>query len=186
MYIFGGSQYLYVWWRSIKQNSRLTASRVGGSIFRDGPPGNWHTDGVPTGAPANARWPSWASIASFQGSSTIQYLSSDNIGQGVFMNTIAFMNLFATSKVAFWCWGPFWSLLSLGCGLFWSPLDLLGSTSAKADGARSDSDNWLGGMTFGVGAVVVPLRQEDFRSFEAEGIQWQYRHGSVSLAVEPL
>jgi len=59
------------------------------------------------------------------------------------VNTIASMNLFATSKVAFWCWGMFRSLLALGCGRFGSPLHLLGSTSARADGARSDSDNLL-------------------------------------------
>jgi len=59
------------------------------------------------------------------------------------VNTIASMNLFATSKVAFWCWGTFLSLLALGCGAFWSPLDMLGSTSARVDGAWSDSNNLL-------------------------------------------
>ena len=73
----------------------------------------------------------------------IEDWSSDIIGQGVFVNTIAPMNLFATSKVDFWCWGTFWLLLALGCGILWSPLDLLGSSSAQADGAWSDSDNLL-------------------------------------------
>ena len=99
-----------------KTEYTLTASRVCGSILRDGPPGNWHTDGAPTGAPANARCRSWASMASFQASSTIEYFSSEMIGQGVFVNTIASMNRFATSKVAFWCWGTLWSPLALGSG----------------------------------------------------------------------
>jgi len=58
------------------------------------------------------------------------------------VNTIASMNLFATAKVAFWCWGTFLSALALGCGGFCSPLDL-GCGNAWADGARSDSDDLL-------------------------------------------
>jgi len=61
---------------------------------------------------------------------------------------VVFMNLFATSKVACCCWGMFWSLLALGCGTFWSPLDFLGSTSAWADGAQSDSDTFLKRVDF--------------------------------------
>jgi len=53
------------------------------------------------------------------------------------------MNYFAASKVACWCCGTLWSLLALGCGIFWSPLDLLESTSAQADGAQSESHNLL-------------------------------------------
>jgi hypothetical protein len=50
-------------------------------------------------------------MASFQTWSTIEYFSSERIGQGVFANTIASINLFATSKVAFWCWRTLWSPL---------------------------------------------------------------------------
>jgi len=107
----------------------LTASRVCGLILRDGPLGNWHTDGVPTGAPANACWRSWAPMASFQTSSTIEYISSDMIRQGVFVNTIGSMNSFATSKVALWCWGTLWSPPAFGWGTYLSP-PALGSGSA--------------------------------------------------------
>jgi len=34
--------------------------------------------------------------------------------------------------------------------------------------------------------VVVPLPQLEFRKFEGEGVQLQYRRGCVSFAVEPL
>jgi len=133
--------------RSIKQNLTFTASRIGRCILRDGLLGNWHTDGVFTAAPANACWRSWASIASFQASSMIEYLPLDTIGQGVIVNTIASMNLFATSKVACRYWGIMWSALILGCETFWSPLDLCrGST--RVDGAWSDSENWLRRVDF--------------------------------------
>jgi len=98
-----------------------TASRVHRSIFRDGPPGNWHTEGVPTGAPANARRRSWASMASFQASLTIQYFSTEMIDQRVFVIMMASMNYFTPSKVAFWCWGTLWSPPAIGWGTLWSP-----------------------------------------------------------------
>jgi len=43
-----------------------------------------------------------------------------------------------------------------------------------------------GGLTFGVWAVVVALTQVLFRNLEMEGMQWRYRHGSGSFAVELL
>jgi len=43
-----------------------------------------------------------------------------------------------------------------------------------------------GGLTFRVWGVVVPLPQLDLGNLGQEGVQWQYRQGSVSLAVEPL
>jgi hypothetical protein len=88
-----------------KTEYTLTTSRVCGSILRNGPLGNWHTDGAPTGAAANARCRSWASMASCQALSTVEYFSSEMIGLGVCVITIASINRFATSKVAFWCWG---------------------------------------------------------------------------------
>ena len=117
------------------------ASRVSGSILRDGPLGNWHTDRIPTGAPANARGQSWASMASCQASSTMEYFSSEMISLGVIANTIASINRFATSKLAFWCCGTLWSPLAFGWGTFWSP-SALGSGSAWA-GTMSDSRNML-------------------------------------------
>jgi len=89
-------------------------------MLRDGPPGNWHADGTPTGAPANARWKSWASIASFRASSTIEYFSPEMIGHRGCVNTIASLNHLATSKVTFWCGGTLWSPLAIGWGTFWS------------------------------------------------------------------
>jgi len=86
-------------------------------------------------------------MASFQASPTIEYFALDNIGQGVFVNTIASMNLFAISIVAFWCWGTLLSALALGCGTFLSPLDLC-SGSAWVDGAQSESDNLLRRVDF--------------------------------------
>jgi hypothetical protein len=50
------------------------------------------------------------------------------------MYTISSMNLYATSKAAFWCWGMFLSALALGCRAIWSPQDL-GCGSAWQDGA---------------------------------------------------
>jgi hypothetical protein len=79
-------------------------------------------------------------MASVQASSPIKDLSSDNIGQGVFVNTIASMNLFATSNVTFWCWGTFCSVLALGSRAFLFPLDV-GGGSTWVDGAGSDSDD---------------------------------------------
>jgi len=99
-------------------------------------------------------------MASFQASSTIEYLSSHKIGQGVVMNTIAFMNLFATSKLAFCCEGTFWSVKALGFGTFWSPLDLR-SRSASVDGAQSEADNLLRRVDFGClrsGDAIAPAR----------------------------
>jgi len=96
---------------------------------------------VPTGAPANPRCRSWASMASCQVSATIEYFSSEKIGQGVFVNTIASMNRLATLKVAFWCWGTLWSPPAFGWGTLWSPA-ALGSGSAWV-GTMSDSGNLL-------------------------------------------
>ena len=57
----------------------------------------------------------------------------------------------------------------MGCGIFWSPLDLLGSTSAWADGARSDLDKLFRSDDFqrlsGGGAIVVGR----FREFKSGG-----------------
>jgi len=83
---------------------------------------------------------SW--MASFQASSTIEYLTLDNHSQRLIVDTIASMNHFATSNVAFWCWGTFWSALALGCGPFWSPLGL-GCGTIWADGTRSDLVDFL-------------------------------------------
>jgi len=150
------------------QKPRHTASHICGCILRHRPPGNWHTDGVPTAAPANARWRSWASIASVQASSTIEYLSSDNIGQGVFLNTIVSMKLFANSKVAFWCWETIWSALALGCATFWSPL-VTCSDSAWVDCARSDSDNFWRRVDFWCLSRGGSNAQAGFREFGSRG-----------------
>jgi len=104
--------------------------------------GNWHTDGVCTASPANASWQSWASIESFQAATTIEYLSSHNIGKGGFVNSKYSMSHFATSKVAILCWGMCWSALDFGCGAVWSPPDL-GCSSACVDSAPSDLDNLM-------------------------------------------
>jgi len=61
------------------------------------------------------------------------------IGQRVFVNTIASMNSFATSKVAFCCWGTLWSPLAFGWGTLWSPL-AMGRESACT---TSDSHHML-------------------------------------------
>ena len=133
-----------------KTQYTLTASRVCGLILRDEPPGDWHTDGAPTAAPANARWWSWASMASFQASSTIEYFSSEMISQGVFVNTIASMNHFASSKVACWCWETLWSPPAFGWGTFWSPPGL--EVGAPVLRQTRVICWWL---TFGVWAMVV-------------------------------
>jgi len=127
-------------------------------------------------------------MASIQASSTIEYLSSDIIGQGFFVNTFASMNLFATSKVAFWsCW-MCWSILALGCGVFWSPLHLMGSTSTRADGARSDSytllrrvDFW--GLSSGGGIVAGGLPQFGSRGHAMTVSAWLRFFGSGTLLV---
>ena len=94
-----------------------------------------NTHGEPTGASAYVRSRSWVSMASFQASSTIEYLSLDNIGEVVFVSKIALMNLFAISQVAFWCWGTFCSPPALGCRTCRSPLDI-GSGSTWEDRKR--------------------------------------------------
>jgi len=145
-----------------KTEYTLTSSRVCRSIWNDGPPAHWHTDGVPTGAPANARWQSWGSMASFQASSTIEYFSSEMIGQGVLVNKIASMNLFATSKVAFWCWGTLWSPPAFGWGTFWSPR-VLGSRSACTTSDLHDmlmTDFWR----LSNGGVITPAGCHRFGS----------------------
>jgi len=156
---FGVYSISYIWWRRITQNPKLAAAHVRGSIWRDGPPHNWHTDGVPTGVPANAHWQSWASMASVQASSTSEYLSPVNIGQGVFVNMIVSMNLFTTSKVTIWCWGTVWSALAVGCGTFWTLLDLRRG-SAWAHCAQLNSDNLLRRVDFWLlssgGAIAPP------------------------------
>jgi len=150
-----------------KTEYTLTASRVSGSILRDGPPGNWHTDGAPTAAPANGRWRSWASMASFQASSTIEYFSLEMIGHGVFVNTIASMNHFPTSKVAFWCSGTLWSPPAFGWGAFWFAPALGGgsacTTSDKRDMLMADFWSLSNGGAIaptgsGVRAMTVSVR----------------------------
>jgi len=127
---------------SIEHIPRLTNPHVCWSISKDGPPGNGRTDRITIGAPANAcRW-SWSSMAHVQASSTIEYLSSDNVDQGVLVNMMASMISFATSQVAIPCWGTFWSAEAMGCWTFCSPLDM-GSGSAWDEGDWSDSDNLL-------------------------------------------
>ena len=86
-------------------------------------------------------------MASFQAALAIEYFSLDNIGERVFMNTIASIILFATSTVAYWCLGMCSSPLPLGCGTFGSPLDI-SSGSAWTGRAQSDSDNLLRRVDF--------------------------------------
>jgi len=63
------------------------------------------------------------------------------IDRGVFVNTIAHMKHFATSKVTFWCWGMLWSLPAFGWGTFWSPPAL--ESGSGWVGTSSDSSNVL-------------------------------------------
>jgi hypothetical protein len=41
----------------------------------------------------------------FQASSTVEYFSSEMIGQGVSVNTISSINRFGILKATFWCSG---------------------------------------------------------------------------------
>jgi len=82
------------------------------------------------------------------------------------MNTIASLNFFATLKVAFWCRGTFLAAQALGCGTFWSPLEL-DSGSAWVDGARSDSDELLRRVDFwrlSSGGAIAPAGFQEFGS----------------------
>jgi len=84
------------------------------------------------------------------------------------VNLIAFMNLVATSTVAYCCCGMFGSALALGCGTFWSPLDLR-SGSTWVDVATSDSDNVLRRVDFwplSSGGAIAPA---GFGEFESRG-----------------
>jgi len=67
----------------------------------------------------------------------IEHFYSDNISHSIFVNVIASMNHFATSKVAFWLVGTCWFALVSRCGSFLSPL-AYGSGGAHAGGPRSD------------------------------------------------
>jgi len=80
-------------------------------------------------------------MASCRASSTIEYFSSEIIAQGVFVNMIASMNCFASSKIAFWCWGTLWTPPAFGWGTLWSP-PALESGSIWA-GTMSDLRNML-------------------------------------------
>jgi len=117
------------------------ACQVCGSIFRDGPPGNCHTDGVLTVAPANARCTFWTLMGSFQALSTLEYFSSELIGQRVFVNTIASINRLPISMVPIWCSGTLRYPLAFGSRTLLSP-PALGTGSAWA-GKMSDSCNIL-------------------------------------------
>jgi len=75
------------------------------------------------------------------------YFSLDNIGEGVFHNTIAYMNHFANSSIAFWHWGMFWSALGLGCRTYWSP-PAMGSGSTWARVGWSDRHTLLRRVDF--------------------------------------
>jgi len=123
----------------MEQNSEqtLAASWVCELICTDRPPGTWHPGGVPTGAPANALWECWASMASLQAFSTIEYFSSEMIGLWVCVTGIASMNHCTTSKVTFCCWGTLWSQPAVCWGTFW-PSPALESGSAWP-GTMSDS-----------------------------------------------
>lgn len=80
------------------------------------------------------------------------------------MNTIASMNIFATSQRPIWCWVMFWSALVLGFGIFLSPLDLH-SGRTWADGAWSVSDSVLKNVDFwclSSGGAIAVAR---FRAF---------------------
>jgi len=131
-------------------------------------PDNWHTAGVPTGTAANTLWRCWASIPSFKASLSIQYLVSDNTGQGIFVNTIASTNLFTTSKVVFWCWGRFWSALALGYRTFLSPLDW-GRGSTGVDGTTSKVDNVLRRVDFRCLTRGGSIAVDRFREFGSRG-----------------
>jgi len=136
------------------------------SILRDEPIGNWHKYCLPTEAPANACWRFSAWMLSVQASSTFEYLSSDYIGHGVLVNTIASRNHFPTLNIACYSWGTFWSLLVLGCGIFWSALGL-GMRNSWVQSAGSHLDNWLKRVDFwhlSSGGAIVPGGFREFRS----------------------
>jgi len=57
----------------------------------------------------------------------------------------------------------------LGCRIFWSPLDLLGSTSAKVDGAWSDSENLLRRDEFSHLSSGGAIATGTFREFGSGG-----------------
>jgi len=103
MYSVGASQYLKSDRGALNRIQDLQHVVFADLYLWDGPPGNWHTDGVTTWAPANAHWRSWTSMASFQASSNIKYLSLDNIGQGVLKNPITSIHLLVTANITFQC-----------------------------------------------------------------------------------
>jgi len=183
MYNLWRSQYCKSERGSSKWNWRLIASCVCRTILGDGPPGNWHTDSVPTGARANACWQPWALLGSFQVSSTIEYLTMDIIGEGVFVKRIASKNFFTTSKAAFWCRGTFWQPQAMGCRTFRSQLDL-GSGGAWLGGAQSDSDNLLRRVDFSYLSSDGAIPTAGFRECGSGGHAKNYQRCSVSLAVK--
>jgi len=182
---------MYFWMFSIiispieeqKMEYTLTTSRVGGSILKDRPPGNWHPDGVPTGAPANAWWWSCASMVSFQASSPIEYFSSGMIGQGVFVNTIASLNRFVTSKVAFWQWGISWSALAFCWGTLWSPPALGSGRACTTSGLRDMliADFWS--LSNGGAQAPTGYRRFGCGLGAITGSAWLHFFGSGTLVV---
>jgi len=81
---------------------------------------------------------------------------------------IASMNLFATTNVAFWYWGMFWSVLALGCGTFLSAPDLH-SSSAWPDGAWSESYKLLRRVEYCHFSSCGAIASVGFREYGSAG-----------------
>jgi len=138
---------LWVWYRRIKQNSRLTATCTCRGILEDGSLGNWYTDCVPTGAPAHSCWQSSASMTIFQHCSTIKNFLWDSVDHGTLVNTITPVHHFAALEDAFYYWWTLWSPIALGYRTFWSVLGFGGGSTCAGD-ASSDSDNVMRRVDF--------------------------------------
>jgi len=124
-------------------------------------------------------------MASFHPSSTCEYFSSDCIGQGVFMNTIAYMNLLLPQKS--------WFTVGEDSDLHW-PWDLectcLHQNSvAGAPGKMVHGKChiiWWEGLTFQIWAMVVALPKVDFGNLEVEGMQCHHQHDFMTVTINPF
>jgi len=117
-------------------------SHVCRSGLNAGKPGNWHTDRVSTGVPANAHWQSYISVAGFQTVWFIKYCSSNSIWHGLNFDMVMCKIHFATWNESHWCWGLLRSPPAIVGRTFWCSL----GTSSVGNGSGFGTQNGVGSV----------------------------------------
>jgi len=154
---------------------RVTPARIWGSIVKDRPLGNSHTDCVPTRAHTHGHWWAWALRACFQACLTIEYIPLWDFHQSVLVNMIASMIGYTTSNVTCWFVDHSDHHQAAGCGILHHPLDL------------GNGCTWEGGLW---SALRPLLRMVDcWHVGNGGGIAtarcWDSRSGGCAMTVPP-